>query len=116
VSADGRPILSTEMPICVPLFRQPNKEISRVVAYNYTKDNPGPGMYSPSQRSNDMIKFKSLYNINLYKNERKIELHDKTKRDIPGPGMYRVPSDFGYLPPVIPSYRQSPRRYERSSS
>ena len=50
-----------------------------------------------------MTKYKSLYSINLYRNERKIELHDKTKRDIPGPGTYRVPSDFGYVPPSFTS-------------
>ena len=32
----------------------------------------------------------------FYQNNRKIELHDRTKRDIPGPGSYRLPSDFGY--------------------
>lgn len=68
-----------------------------MVAIDYTKDIPGPGMYTPSQKSSDMTKFKSIYNINLYRNERKIELHDKTKRDIPGPGTYQMPSDFGYI-------------------
>lgn len=104
MSADGRTVLSTDQPVCVPVFRHPSKEIARVVAFDYTKDIPGPGMYSPSQRASDMTKFKSMYNIQLYPRDRKIELHDKTKRDIPGPGMYQVPSDFGY-PPVVLSHR-----------
>lgn len=57
-------------------------------------------MYTPSTKENEKAKFKSIYNIHLYKNERKIELHDKTKKDIPGPGTYRAPSDFGYLLPT----------------
>ena len=32
----------------------------------------------------------------FYKDNRKIDLQDKTKRDIPGPGTYRLPSDFGF--------------------
>ena len=31
----------------------------------------------------------------MYPGDRKIELHDKTKLDIPGPCQYTVPSDFG---------------------
>ena len=37
-----------------------------------------------------------IKSFRLYQGHRKIELHDKTKRDIPGPGSYRIPSDFGF--------------------
>ena len=45
-----------------------------------------------------------MKSFRLYQGNRKIELHDKTKRDIPGPGTYRVPSDFGFYEdvPVVP--------------
>lgn len=58
----------------------------------------------------------------FYQNNRKIELHDRTKRDIPGPGSYRLPSDFGYanlpnqslMPQSARAYR--PERLRQRSS
>lgn len=68
-------------------------------AFDFTKDIPGPGRYTPTQKATEMSKNMKGFNIRLYKNDRKIELHDKTKRDNPGPGTYRLPSDFGYFEP-----------------
>lgn len=87
------------MPICVPTFKPPNKSSTRVFAFDFTKDIPGPGRYTPTQKATEMSKNMKGFNIRLYKNDRNIELHDKTKRDIPGPGTYRLPSDFGYFEP-----------------
>lgn len=59
----------------------------------------------------------------FYQNARKIELHDRTKRDIPGPGSYKLPSDFGYgnlgMQTLMPmSARESfrPERLRQKSS
>lgn len=103
IRADGKCVLSTELSSCVPTFQVPKKKLNRIIAVDYTKDNPGPGSYSHTAKSSDLTKYKNLSNIQLYQQDRKIELHDKTKRDIPGPGTYRAPSDFGY-----PSELKSP--------
>jgi hypothetical protein len=99
INADGRQLLSNDLTSCVPTFRPPKKKNTRVIATDFTKQNPGPGTYSPSQTAVDMAwKYRNNNSFNLYVKDRKIELHDKTKKDIPGPGTYRVPSDFGHIP------------------
>lgn len=97
VNSDGKTVLSTDAPIRGQTFNPPNKNSKRVIAFDFTKDTPGPGMYTPSQKATEMSKNMKGYNYRLYQFDRKIELHDKTKRDFPGPGTYRVPSDFGYV-------------------
>ena len=88
--------MSNEKNGAVPLFKAPSNKQSeeRVVGYAHTRDVPGPGSYTPRETSKTS-KYKNPYNINLYSRDRKIELHDKSKLDLPGPLQYTLPSDFG---------------------
>ena len=58
------------------------------------KDIPGPGQYTPCETSSNN-RYKNTYDYRLHARERKIELHDKSKLDLPGPQQYILPSDFG---------------------
>jgi len=83
----------------VPTFKKPAKKDGRFpVIDSAGKYNPGPGTYSPSKRSVDMSMKYANRTYRLYKEDRKIVFHDKTKRDIPGPGEYALPSDFKQSP------------------
>ena len=57
-------------------------------------DAPGPGSYTPCEGSTSN-RYKNTYNYQLHKYDRKIELYDKTKLNLPGPQHYILPSDFG---------------------
>ena len=65
-----------------------------IAALSSTRDIPGPGSYTPRE-TDKTNKYRNSYNLQLYSRERKIELHDKSKIDLPGPQMYTLPSDFG---------------------
>lgn len=66
---------------------------------SYTKhENPGPGMYNPSDYSD------GLYILSKFKNKGTHQYRTKVgkkmltvKKDTPGPGSYIAPSDFGHL-------------------
>lgn len=64
------------------------------MAMSTSRDNPGPGSYTPREtdRTN---KYRNSSNLVLYPKDRKIELYDKTKLTMPGPQQYTLPSDFG---------------------
>ena len=96
LSREGRYVKSSDKNSCVPTFKLPLKKHAeeRVGFKSYTKDVPGPGSYTVRETSNNN-KYRNNYDLQLYKKERKIELHDKTKLDIPGPETYNLPSDFG---------------------
>ena len=66
------------------------------------KDVPGPGSYSPCETRNNN-QFKNGYDYRLHSYNRNIELHDKSKRDLPGPGQYLLPSDFGNVTSTMQS-------------
>ena len=97
LARDGRYARSNEKNSCVPTFKLPIKPKAeeRVVAMQYTKDNPGPGSYTPRETSRTN-KYRNCYNYQLHSRDRTIELHDKTKLANPGPQKYTLPSDFGY--------------------
>ena len=79
------------------MFKLPTKkQNSRQIAIDYTRDNPPPTAYSPTKGAIMASNKHADKSFRFYQNNRKIELHDRTKRDIPGPGSYRLPSDFGY--------------------
>lgn len=61
-------------------------------------ENPGPGMYNPSDYSEGMYilsKFKNK-GTHQYKN-RVTKKIVSIKKETPGPGSYLAPSDFGHL-------------------
>ena len=96
ISANGEYPVSTIPTSKVPTFKLPIKKIQRVTYTDYTKDNPAPNTYTPTKESIMASNKHCLRNFILYKGNRKIDLHDKTKRDIPGPGTYVLPSGFGF--------------------
>ena len=66
-----------------------------------TIDYPGPGAYSPKNgTSSDGNYFISSIKSNgvrtFYHSNRLTAEVSKEKRCVPGPGQYRLPSDFGY--------------------
>ena len=96
IDANGSYPVSTIPTSRVPTFKLPMKKPERVTYTNYTRDNPAPNAYSPTRESIMANNKHCLKSYRLYQGKRKIELHDKTKREIPGPGTYQLPSDFGY--------------------
>lgn len=81
----------------MPTFKTPSALSERQITDRPQKDIPGPGTYTP--RENEFNnKFRNSYNLTLYRGERKIVLHDKTKLGLPGPQQYTLPSDFGSTP------------------
>jgi len=80
----GRYIRSNEKNGGVPVFKLPSNKKSeeRAVTRDSSIEGPGPGSYTPCE-SNLTSRFKNLNNISLYPHDRKIELHDKTKIDLP---------------------------------
>ena len=48
IKADGKYVLSTEVSSCVPTFQVPKKRLNRIIAIDFTKNNPGPGTYTPT--------------------------------------------------------------------
>lgn len=89
----------------MPLIKLPlnPEKIKRVVALDVTKDIPGPGSYTPRVTSINN-RYRNTLSINLYTGDRKIELHDKSKLENPGPCQYTLPSDFGPLPAAPSSF------------
>ena len=67
MSAEGRYVKSTCKNSCVPTFKLPMKKThdERVIAKDFTKDNPGPGAYTPRETSSNN-KYKNSYNLRLY--------------------------------------------------
>jgi hypothetical protein len=83
----------------VPTFKKPSRKDGRFPVIDCAgKYNPGPGTYSPSRAAVDMSMKYPNKTYKLYKEDRKIVVHDKTKKDIPGPGQYALPSAFKHLP------------------
>ena len=80
----------------MPQFKLPTKKTNeqRVVSQNIGVDVPGPGSYTPCEGSSTN-RYRNTYDYKLHKYDRKIELHDKTKLNLPGPQHYILPSDFG---------------------
>jgi len=56
-------------------------------------DIPGPGTYEPNQTCFG----KSRNSSTIYVTDRKLTMEDMSKKYMPGPGMYKLPSDFGYV-------------------
>ena len=81
---DGQYLNSTFRNSCVPTFRTPRATEERQIAQKPMKDIPGPGSYTPRD-SSTTNKYRNCYNLILYRGERRIELHDKTKLNLPGP-------------------------------
>ena len=65
-----------------------------MIAQSIGVDVPGPGSYTPHEGSVSN-RYRNTYDYKLNKYDRKIELHDKTKLNLPGPQQYVLPSDFG---------------------
>ena len=80
----------------MPQFKLPFKKQGedRFVANSICNEVPGPGAYTPRETSQSN-KYRNTYDFKLHKYDRKIELHDKTKLNLPGPQQYILPSDFG---------------------
>jgi hypothetical protein len=79
------------------------KQLTRFV--NNNRESPGPGAYEVKTTiSRDgaqfISKFQSSKSIPFSKSERKLypNIRDESKKDIevPGPGAYRAPSEFGF--------------------
>lgn len=96
VSFDGRYLMSNDKNSCTPTMKLPlkRKQYDRISGNNFTRDVPGPGSYSPCD-TKSTNKYRNDYDYKLHTVNRKIELHDTTKKDLPGPGQYLLPSDFG---------------------
>lgn len=99
-SVEGRYVLSSDRNITVPSFKRPThqKSSDRMIAPSPPPgQSPGPGTYTPTE--NELSnKYRNQTGVKLYRRERKIELHDKTKLDLPGPCNYQLPSEFGFVP------------------
>ena len=98
MSADGKyPTSTTKNIASIPSYRPPSLTDDRSLVIKDTRlRNPGPTQYYPSPDTMGKTKYSQARHFKLHAGPRKIELHDKTKAAVPGPGMYRVPSDFGY--------------------
>ena len=70
------------------------KNEERIISQVIGVDAPGPGSYTPCEGSVSN-RYKNTYDYKLHKFDRKIELYDKTKLNLPGPQHYILPSDFG---------------------
>lgn len=82
-----------------------------------SKLNPGPGTYDPSSTLNKegnyfVSKFKSSLCRTFYHFNRDCMPLNKQKKLLPGPGMYRLPSDFGYYE----SAKKNPKSRRRARS
>lgn len=82
------------------LFNPPNSKRFKMFTRN-TEKFPGPGEYSPaSSISKDgnyfLSKFKSSNCRTFYHYNRDTISTLGKRKDMPGPGMYRLPSEFGY--------------------
>jgi len=93
----GNPVLSDHRNRGTPLLHLPIKQTAsgRNLMKSGSKDNPGPGMYTPTNAVlNGQIKGSYSY---ICANERQLKIMDKTTKLLnPGPGSYIAPSDFGY--------------------
>ena len=80
----------------MPQFKLPMKKDGneRMISQSGEKNVPGPGAYTPRETSQSN-RYRNTYDFKLHKFDRKIELHDKTKLNLPGPQQYILPSDFG---------------------
>ena len=97
LNTSGKYVRSGDTNPLVPTWRAPLKKSAderKVVPDSTSTKGPGPGTYNPQENVGNS-KYRNLYNVQLYQRERKIELHDKTKLDLPGPCNYTLPSDFG---------------------
>ena len=84
MSSNGRYQNSNIRNSCVPMFKKPSSPAERVISEKPQKNIPGPGTYSP-QENGFNNKFRNCYNLQLYRGERNIVVHDRTKLDLPGP-------------------------------
>jgi Sperm-tail PG-rich repeat len=82
-------------------------------------ETPGPGEYSPKGEFSKtgeyfLSKFRSTGAKTLYKSRRETLQHLNVDKYCPGPGMYKLPSDFGY--PDLAFARTQKLVMRRSSS
>ena len=97
LAKNGRYVKSTDKNCCVPSMKLPLRKkvmAERVVSDQPMKDIPWPGQYTPHENTVNN-KYRNTYDYRLHARERKIEHHDKSKMDLPGPQQYILPSDFG---------------------
>ena len=84
------------------LFNPKRSQRFKDLKENKTISSPGPGQYSPKNEmtSKDGNYFVSNFKSNgvrtFYHTNRMTMEVAKEKKMIPGPGMYKLPSDFGY--------------------
>ena len=86
LSAEGKYVQTKNRTSCVPQFKLPMKKKNeeRVISQVVGVDAPGPGSYTPRDGSVSN-RYKNTYDYKLHKFDRKIELYDKSKLNLPGP-------------------------------
>jgi hypothetical protein len=64
-----------------------------------TKNIPGPGAYYPNDYTNGTYHLSTYKTVTTrkYRPDTNVIKHRKQMSETPGPGTYRLPSDFGYL-------------------
>jgi len=100
ISPKGQYYMSKFKSSCATTFNPPKSERFKDFTDKYTKQFPGPGYYAPKEGLNEngeyfVSKYKSS-NCRTFSHCDRNALRATTSNFVPGPGSYRLPSDFGY--------------------